>query len=242
MPHLLVHHQLYLHQQPLSPSSLSLSLTHLHRRTSFANNLCDSCSITTGISQHLMTPLKNVRVLRPSALNSTTSIRCMANPRRVKMVAKQIRRELSDMLLTDKVLQYAVLPEVALGADRYLSSLTTISDVEVSSDLQVVKVYVSVFGDERGREVAIAGLKSKAKYVRSELGRRMKLRLTPEIRFIEDESLERGSRVIAILDKLKNEKKSVEDQDEGQSESSYPSEDDRDWDVDDPDEGIVYIK
>lgn len=54
------------------------------------------------------------------------------------MVAKQIQRELSDMLLTDKVLQCAVLPEAALGADQYLSSLTTISDVEVSSDLQVL--------------------------------------------------------------------------------------------------------
>lgn len=53
------------------------------------------------------------------------------------MVANQIRREISDMLLTDKVLQFAVLPEAALGADRYLSSLTTISDVEVSGDLQV---------------------------------------------------------------------------------------------------------
>ena len=41
-------------------------------------------------------------------------------------------------------------------------------------------MYVSVFGDERGKEVAIAGLKSKAKYVRSELGKRIKLRLTPE--------------------------------------------------------------
>lgn len=41
------------------------------------------------------------------------------------------------MLLTDTTLQYAILPEAALGADRYLSSLTTISDVEVSSDLQV---------------------------------------------------------------------------------------------------------
>lgn len=64
-------------------------------------------------------------------------IKCMANPRRVKMVAKQIRRELSDMLLTDKVLQFAVLPEASLGADRYLSSLTTITDVQVSADLQV---------------------------------------------------------------------------------------------------------
>jgi ribosome-binding factor A len=66
--------------------------------------------------------------------------------------------------------------------------------------VQVAKVYVSVFGDERGKEVAMAGLKSKAKYVRGQLGRRMKLRLTPEIRFIEDESFERGSRVrITIL-------------------------------------------
>ena len=56
-------------------------------------------------------------------------------------------------------------------------------------------MYVSVFGDERGKEVAIAGLKSKAKYVRSELGKRIKLRLTPEIRFLEDDSFERGSRV-----------------------------------------------
>lgn len=77
------------------------------------------------------------------------------------MVAQQIRRELADMLLKDKVLQQAILPETALGADKYLSSLTTISDVEVSGDLQVVKVYVSVYGDDRGREIAIEGLKAK---------------------------------------------------------------------------------
>ncbi|TQD82523.1 hypothetical protein C1H46_031904 [Malus baccata] len=166
----------------------------------------------------------------------------MANPRRVAMVAKQIRRELFDMLITDKVLQYTILPEVSLGADRYLSSLTTISDVEVSTDLQVVKVYVSIFGDERGKEVALAGLKSKAKYVQGQLGRRMKLRLTPEIRFIEDESLERGSRVIAILDEIKNEKKDSETQDEEQLESSEAPKDDVDWEADDPDEDIIYIK
>lgn len=56
------------------------------------------------------------------------------------MVAKQIQRELSDMLLTDKVLQYAILPEASLGADKYLSSLTTITDVEVSADLQVFSI------------------------------------------------------------------------------------------------------
>ncbi|XP_022747876.1 probable ribosome-binding factor A, chloroplastic [Durio zibethinus] len=179
--------------------------------------------------------------LRPN-LTTGATIKCMANPRRVQMVAKQIRRELSDMLLTDKVLQYAVLPEASLGADRYLSSLTTISDVKVSADLQVVKVYVSVFGDERGKDVALAGLKSKAKYVRSELGKRIKLRLTPEIRFIEDESLERASRVIAILDKIKAEKKTAADEDEEEFESSDSPQDDNDWEGDDPDEDIIYVK
>ncbi|CAL9111767.1 ribosome-binding factor A [Musa troglodytarum] len=184
----------------------------------------------------------NPNLAASTRVGGGASVRCMANQRRVKMVAKQIQRELSDMLLTDKVLQYAVLPEASLGADRYLSSLTTISGVEVSGDLQVVKVYVSVFGDERGREVAIAGLKSKAKYVRSELGRRMKLRLTPEIRFIEDESLERGSRVLAILDRLKEEKKSSEGKDVKQLEPLNSSEEDGDGDMDDEDEGIIYIK
>ncbi|KAK7352059.1 hypothetical protein VNO80_17475 [Phaseolus coccineus] len=183
-----------------------------------------------------MTPM---RIVREKAVVGSR-IRCMANPRRVQMVAKQIRRELSDMLLTDKVLQYAILPETSLGADRYLSSLTTITDVQVSGDLQVVKVFVSVFGDERGREVAIAGLKSKAKYVRSELGKRMKLRLTPEIRFIEDDSFEKGSRVIAILDKIKNEKGSGS-QNKEQLDSST-NEDDDNWDGEDPEEGVIYVE
>lgn len=69
---------------------------------------------------------------------SSLTIKCMANPKRVKMVAKQIRRELSEMLLTDNVLQFAVLPEASLGADCFLSSVTTITDVEVTADLQVI--------------------------------------------------------------------------------------------------------
>ncbi|KAE8708245.1 putative ribosome-binding factor A [Hibiscus syriacus] len=94
----------------------------------------------------------------------------------------------------------------------------------------------------RGKEIALSGLKSKAIYVRSELGKRMKLRLTPEIRFIENESLERGSResVIAILDRTKDEKKTAADEFEEEIESS--DQDDKDWDGEDPDEDIIYIK
>ncbi|KAL3515085.1 hypothetical protein ACH5RR_021987 [Cinchona calisaya] len=202
-----------------------------------------SCSIIKRrFTPAISSPVSVVLLPRPQQRCQRCSVKCMANPRRVKMVANQIRREISDMLITDKVLQSAVLPEVALGADRYLSSLTTVSDVEVSTDLQVVKVYVSVFGDERGKEVALSGLKSKAKYVRSELGRRMKLRLTPEIRFIEDESLERGSRVIAILDKIKkeNEEKKANGQEGDEYKSSNQTDQDEDWEGDD-DDGVIYV-
>ncbi|XP_058190786.1 probable ribosome-binding factor A, chloroplastic [Rhododendron vialii] len=235
MPHLLLHHP-HLHHAPLTP--------HHHHRSPLPR----PPSTTSILQRRSLTgkphPLCGV-VLRPPTpqLNRNARVvKCMANPRRVQMVGKQILRELSDMLLTDKVIQSAVLPEAALGADRYISSLTTISDVEVSSDLQVVKVYVSVFGDERGKKVAISGLKSKVKYVRSALARRMKLRLTPEIRFIEDDSIERGSRVIEILDKLKKERMNAEGQDDDQYDSDLPD-DDSDWDDDDPeDEGIIYVK
>ena len=71
----------------------------------------------------------------------STTGRCgivsMAHPRRQKMVAQQIKRELSEMMLYDKVLREAVVPEAALGADMYLSSVATVSDVELSGDLQV---------------------------------------------------------------------------------------------------------
>ncbi|KQK19946.1 probable ribosome-binding factor A, chloroplastic [Brachypodium distachyon] len=180
----------------------------------------------------------------PSSALSLRVVRCMAKERRVRMVAKQIQRELADMLTRDPIMLRAVLPEAALGADRYLSSLTTIADVELSNDLQVCKVYVSVFGDERGKKVAMAGLKDKTKYVRSQIGKRMKLRLTPEIRFIEDESMERGSRILTILDKLKEEREKQEGNDlEEDAETSDLGEEDGDWEGDEPDEeDIIYVK
>lgn len=148
--------------------------------------------------------------IRTGSRCRSREIVCMAHPRRVKMVQQQIQRELADMLLHDKVLQAAVLPEAALGADMYLSSMATISDVEISKDLQVAKVFISVYGDEREQDIALEGLKAKAKYVRMGLGKRMSLRMTPEVRFIKDESLERGSRVLELLDKVKKERERKE--------------------------------
>lgn len=68
---------------------------------------------------------------------SVWTVECMANERRVLRVAEQIRRELSEMFIHDKVVKEAISPERAFGADAFITTLATISDVEMSKDLQV---------------------------------------------------------------------------------------------------------
>lgn len=89
------------------------------------------CTQRLAFAKHI--PLRHVQVQQAH----NRQVVCMAHPRRVKMVAQQIKREIGDMLIKDKVIQHAILPETALGADMYLSSLATVSDVVLSNDLQV---------------------------------------------------------------------------------------------------------
>ena len=78
-----------------------------------------------------------------------------------------------------------VYPEERMGVDNVMSCMVTVADVEVSGDLQVVKVFVSILGDERGKKNAINGLKKMEGYVRRNIGKRVSLRLTPDIRFAD---------------------------------------------------------
>lgn len=64
---------------------------------------------------------------------------------------------------------------------------------------QVVKVYVSIYSDERGKQVAMQNLKRAEPYVRRVLGQRVVLRLTPEIRFEYDDSLEEAELVERVI-------------------------------------------
>ena len=93
-----------------------------------------------------------------------------------------------------------------MGVDNVISVMVTVSDVEVSNDLQVVKVFVSILGDERGKQNAITGLKKMEGYCRRNIGKKVSLRLTPEIRFVYDDSFERGQKVSNLLDDLRSER------------------------------------
>jgi len=59
-----------------------------------------------------------------------------------------------------------------------------------------------VYGSDEAKADTMAGLKSATGYVRSELGSRVRLRRTPEVVFIEDPSIERGTKVLSLLNQL----------------------------------------
>mmetsp|Transcript_19324 Transcript_19324/g.53872 ORF Transcript_19324/g.53872 Transcript_19324/m.53872 type:complete len:269 (-) Transcript_19324:254-1060(-) len=137
-------------------------------------------------------------------LHREESFVCMAVPKRVAMVSKQIEREIGQMLLTDQVLQNAVCPERKRGMDSYLSAIASVTEVELSRDLQVAKVYISVYSDEEGKALAFQGLSRLQGYIRKNIGQRIRLRMTPEIRLIPDESFDRSQRVLSLLKKIED--------------------------------------
>jgi ribosome-binding factor A len=129
----------------------------------------------------------------------------MATSRRVSRVAELIRREVSQLLLN------------GIKDDRVGAGMVSVTDVDVAGDLQHAKIFVSIYGTDEARSETMAGLKSATPYVRSELGQRIRLRRTPEVIFLEDRSIERGNRVLSLLNQLKqdrpNEFEAEEDED-----------------------------
>ncbi|MGJ5672965.1 MAG: 30S ribosome-binding factor RbfA [Nostochopsis sp.] len=119
----------------------------------------------------------------------------MATNRRVSRVAELIKREVSQMLLN------------GIKDDRVGMGMVSVTHVDVSGDLQHAKIYVSIYGTEEAKAETMAGLKSATGYVRSELGARVRLRRTPEVVFIEDRSIERGTKVLSLLNQLELQRK-----------------------------------
>ena len=114
----------------------------------------------------------------------------MANSRRVEKVSSLIRREISQMLINE------------IKDDRVGSGMVSITDLEMSGDLQHAKVFVSIYGTEAAKKETMEGLKACTSFVRRSLGQKIRLRHTPEIRFIQDSSLEKGDQLIQLIDRI----------------------------------------
>lgn len=106
--------------------------------------------------------------------------------RRVERLNDLIRSEISDLLRREV-------------KDPRLSGFVTITHVDTSVDLRYSKVFVSVMGTEEERKEAFAGLAAASGFLRRQLRGRLTLRRVPELDFHNDDSIERGGRVLKLI-------------------------------------------
>ncbi len=78
----------------------------------------------------------------------------------------------------------------------------TVTDVVMTPDLRMAKVYVSVLGDDNQRKNTLRGLESARTFIQNELGPRLSLRFMPELRFYIDTSLEYGARIETLINQI----------------------------------------
>ncbi|MBQ5584655.1 MAG: 30S ribosome-binding factor RbfA [Ruminiclostridium sp.] len=106
---------------------------------------------------------------------------------RIGRINEEIQRELASLLRTVK--------------DPRVHGLVTITRVDTTPDLRYAKVYVSVLDKSDVKEV-VKGLKSAGGYLRRELGRALSLRYTPELVFQADDSIDRGTHILKLLNDI----------------------------------------
>ncbi len=111
---------------------------------------------------------------------------------RIERVNTLIRREISELI------QHHL-------RDPRLAEFVTVTDVETTADLKHSKVFVSSIGGQKDEAGVLAALTAAAGYLRSELARRVRLRYMPELSFHWDNSIERGDRILRLLDQVSAE-------------------------------------
>ncbi len=121
---------------------------------------------------------------------------------RMRRVAKQIKKDVSQIIGTEL-------------KDPRISGITSVTGVEMSKDLRYASIYVSIYGDNSERDLTLAVLDKASGFVRSEIGRRIRLRYTPEISFHLDNSIEYGNRIDKIIKTLKEEEQCDDDKQSG---------------------------
>ena len=111
--------------------------------------------------------------------------------KRTQRIGDLIKREIGDII------------ERGLKDPRI--GFVTVTAVEISADLRHARIFFSVYGDEHVREKSRKGLESARFYIQGEIGRRLRLKYTPELSFQLDQSIAQGLRITKLIEKLQEE-------------------------------------
>jgi ribosome-binding factor A len=85
---------------------------------------------------------------------------------------------------------------------EFENTLVTVSDVDITPDLKQAHIFISALGSPAGRRKAMEALESHRVMFQTELSRRVQMKNTPHLNFRLDDAIERGTRVIDIMDEL----------------------------------------
>lgn len=110
---------------------------------------------------------------------------------RTSRVAEQMKKEVGDILNRK-------LKDPRIG-------FVTVTDVDLTNDLQQAKIFVTVLGDESEIAESFKGLHKATGFIRSEIGQRIRLRKVPEITFAYDEAHDYGNKIDALIRDLYKE-------------------------------------
>lgn len=110
---------------------------------------------------------------------------------------KEIRRRRVESLIQEEIASMVLMNEIK---DPRIDRLLSVTDVTVSRDYQYAKVYVSLMGERK--ESVLEALNHAAGFIQKTLGRRIRLRSTPKLTFLFDESIERGFRITQTLKEI----------------------------------------
>lgn len=108
---------------------------------------------------------------------------------RVEQVNKLLRQELSELLQRE-------------AKDPRLDGFIAVTEVSTSPDLRHAKAFVSCIGDKNEKEEILSVLASASGFLRNELAKRLRLRRIPDLSFHWDDSIERGVRLVELIDKV----------------------------------------
>jgi ribosome-binding factor A len=111
-----------------------------------------------------------------------------AKSQRLERVEHEIVRELSELL-------HEELKDPRVG-------FVTLVGCKVSPDLRSARVFASPLGDKRTAAETMRGLASAAGFLSVELGKRLRMRRTPTVTFVRDDSIERGVRLTTMIDEV----------------------------------------
>jgi ribosome-binding factor A len=106
----------------------------------------------------------------------------------MERVREMLKREIGEVIRRE-------LPMSEVG-------LVNVNDVKVAPNLKTASVFIGVLGGNAQKKRAMEELEKKRKRIQGLLGRAIILKYTPQLRFVLDESIERGNRVLRILEEL----------------------------------------